>query len=408
MKYIRQILILLFTVTVAFAQPERYSDVFLGLPQFKALPVKLPYAHADSVQLEVHVLILNDDLQFVKNEGRYEAAYTVDATIKTRGDRLIETIHLNRELSAETYVETNSRVRNDQTRFLFTLVPGKYELRIDLMDRESRKSRVLEKNFEFSEEEWGDPLKLSDIVLIDSTGSAHMSYRMIQGKPINAAYKLYCEHPEDASLVYQLRNDNDEITFSGELPLQGKGTFFADTLSFPTDSLRDSNYRLFILAQNDDNSLMRSYPFDLLLHNLPSYISNLEMAIMQTKYVATDDEFRVLKRAHSSKREQLFRTFWKEKDPTPTTPTNEKMEEYYRRVDYANEHFDGYRGGWESDMGHVYIVYGTPTDIERHPFEPNTRPYEIWFYYDINRKFIFQDREGFGEYRLVSSFWDGY
>ena len=46
-------------------------------------------------------------------------------------------------------------------------------------------------------------------------------------------------------------------------------------------------------------------------------------------------------------------------DPTPSTEHNELMEEYYRRVSYSNENFDGWKDGWETDRGMIYILFGT-------------------------------------------------
>ena len=57
-------------------------------------------------------------------------------------------------------------------------------------------------------------------------------------------------------------------------------------------------------------------------------------------------------------------------------------------------------------MGYVYIMYGEPSSIERHPFEMDTKPYEIWTYYELNKQFIFVDDTGFGDYRLRNPMWD--
>ena len=59
-------------------------------------------------------------------------------------------------------------------------------------------------------------------------------------------------------------------------------------------------------------------------------------------------------------------------------------------------------------MGRVFIIFGPPSDVERHPFDIDAKPHEIWYYYDLNRSFLFVDEEGFGEYRLKSPFWDEY
>ena len=70
-------------------------------------------------------------------------------------------------------------------------------------------------------------------------------------------------------------------------------------------------------------------------------------------------------------------------------------------MNYANEHFSGLAmDGWLTDRGRIFIKFGPPDDIERHPFELETRPYEIWRYYSLRKVFLFQDYTGFGDYRL--------
>jgi GWxTD domain-containing protein len=111
-----------------------------------------------------------------------------------------------------------------------------------------------------------------------------------------------------------------------------------------------------------------------------------------------------MRKADQEEKKRLFLEFWEKKDPTPGTQENELMNEYYRRVNFSNQNFSGYLEGWKSDMGMVYILFGPPSDIERHPFELQTKPYEVWYYYELNRTFIFVDESGFGEYRLITPF----
>ena len=110
--------------------------------------------------------------------------------------------------------------------------------------------------------------------------------------------------------------------------------------------------------------------------------------------------------SESETKRNLFVQFWKKRDPSPETENNELMIEYYRRIQYSNEHFATFQEGWKADMGMVFILFGHPNDIERHPFDINSKPYEIWYYYDINRNFVFKDFSGFGEYRLVTPLYD--
>jgi GWxTD domain-containing protein len=99
---------------------------------------------------------------------------------------------------------------------------------------------------------------------------------------------------------------------------------------------------------------------------------------------------------------EKFKEFWKKKDPAPKTEQNRVMREYYRRVAYANKHFKHYYDGWKTDMGMIYIVLGPPDNVDRHPFEYNSKPYEVWHFYNINQSFYFIDETGFGDYRLLN------
>ena len=43
------------------------------------------------------------------------------------------------------------------------------------------------------------------------------------------------------------------------------------------------------------------------------------------------------------------------------------MNEFYRRVQYANQHFGVGGQGWTTDMGRVYIQKGQPDEVVRSP-----------------------------------------
>ena len=105
-------------------------------------------------------------------------------------------------------------------------------------------------------------------------------------------------------------------------------------------------------------------------------------------------------------RRKRFEEFWEKNNPIPGAKTNRAMIEYYSRVSYANEHFRHFIEGWKTDRGMIYIIYGPPNYVDRHPSESDTPPYEIWEYYDVNKRFTFIDETGFGDYRLRYPIWD--
>jgi GWxTD domain-containing protein len=123
-------------------------------------------------------------------------------------------------------------------------------------------------------------------------------------------------------------------------------------------------------------------------------------------YVATAEEIDALKAVPVERQDEAWEEFWKKRDPTPETVRNEAMLEFFRRVRYADTHFQGFGAGWRSDMGRVYIRYGPPDHVETRPASASNVQTEIWYYNQPYRRFVFADREGFGRYVLVSPLGD--
>ncbi len=127
----------------------------------------------------------------------------------------------------------------------------------------------------------------------------------------------------------------------------------------------------------------------------------------QSRYVATKSEIDQYKKLNGveAKRKAMFQ-FWGSRDDDRTTPENEQKREYFRRVAVANTQYKtGFREGWKTDRGRVYILYGAPDEVERHANEIDTKPYEAWHYNSIQGgvQFIFGDRTGFSDYILLHS-----
>lgn len=105
------------------------------------------------------------------------------------------------------------------------------------------------------------------------------------------------------------------------------------------------------------------------------------------------------------KREFLY-NFWKDKDNDPSTQENEFYKLYLTKVTLSNQRYGSLsRVGWKSDRGRVFIIYGEPSEIERYPNQVDTKPYEIWYYNELEGGviFVFGDLTGFSDYTLLHS-----
>ena len=108
------------------------------------------------------------------------------------------------------------------------------------------------------------------------------------------------------------------------------------------------------------------------------------------QYIATEEEIRVYGDLDSTvQRLQFIRLFWERRDPTGRDDENVFMDEFVRRVEYANEEFgegqfaSGGRPGWQTAFGRVTLILGAPQFTQRETNLPSAltqRPAVLWRY----------------------------
>lgn len=180
-----------------------------------------------------------------------------------------------------------------------------------------------------------------------------------------------------------------------------------------SDSVKDikikSSKKFYVYSPGVEDKLPVLAEQDVFESELATYTEDeLDEYFAMSKYIATLAEQRAWKKLTNieGKRRFLY-DFWKKRDEIKETPENETKKEYFERVEFANNAFRNLlqKKGWKTDRGRVYIIYGKPTNIERHPNEQDSKPYEIWYYDNIEKgvRFVFADFTDFKDYRLIHS-----
>lgn len=127
----------------------------------------------------------------------------------------------------------------------------------------------------------------------------------------------------------------------------------------------------------------------------------------KSRYIASVPEIEKYENLTTENGKAKFLTnFWKARDEDPSDNMNHYLKDYIRRIKESNIRYKALsKEGWKTDRGRVYLVYGQPSEIDRYPNQTESRPYEIWNYYDIEGgvQFIFGDVTGFSEYLLLHS-----
>ncbi|RPH96089.1 GWxTD domain-containing protein [candidate division KSB1 bacterium] len=365
----------------------------------------------DSLHVVTAISIPYDNLIFLRSDSGFAAQYELVTSLFREGTGLYSERIAAQSATTPSYAETNSRTRNAAHMEEFLVPPGDYRVRVTLTaDKESRKKSRWEGTISLAP---SDPLlRVSDIYWVtEDVALAELGVpRLVEGfstteGDAHARMQLFSAGSQPIRLVWTVLGEKSDTLRSSIMTALPTADIQTHEFVMKIEGLPVQHYTLRLEAEGNGRREIRTRQFHIRIPGVPLSVTDFDTAIRQMKYIATGEENRALRQADPRDRERVFKEFWKKRDPSPDTDENELMEEYFRRVEYANEKFATHREGWDTDRGRIYLVYGEPTDIERHPFEPDSRPYEIWYYTQIARRFVFVDYTGFGDYTLVGPEW---
>ncbi|MHA2101630.1 MAG: GWxTD domain-containing protein, partial [Candidatus Kariarchaeaceae archaeon] len=353
------------------------------------------------------------EIQFIRSSNGFEGGYSVTISIyDEKAENLILEKIWNEKVSTQSFDEASAKENFNISHRSFNLDINTYFIKTTVMDRESKQEFASERLFTVKDFET-DP-SISDILLISSNTVVGGKNKVIPNisrnvlnseKKINMFFEIYSDSAAEYKIEYLITNKEREIlTTKSETQEINRGKTQV-YYTFMDSSLGLGTYLLTIaIKDSDDNNIVATTkPFFSRWVGLPSTVEDIDKAIAQVVYIANPDEMDYMKEGKTEQEKtKRFLEFWKIKDPSPGNDENEVFEQYFNRVAFANENFSHYVDGWSTDRGMVFIILGVPSNIERHPFEYNAKPYVIWQYYELNKSFVFTDQSGFGDYRLVT------
>jgi len=385
-----------------FARPKYYQD-FLNFQSAKT----------GYTRLDIFIEVPYSAMQFVKTGEKYESDYSVTISVFAEDkETLVDEKLWDEQINVNDFKQTTGGNNYNISIKSFDLKPAKYFIRTAIDDKDTKKSYVSTNMFTLRDL---DSLpNISDLMFIAQETIVAGSRKILP----NVTRQLNVEK-EGIPLFYEIYNDKPQkLKMEYIISEMEKKVIFADTVYKDIDSgktqvfhniklkgLGLGNYlvRVKILDSTDKELATTIKSFSSRWIGVPSAITDLDKAVAQLIYIATSSEKKYIEAA-TTKDEKIKRylEFWKKKDPNPADEENQVFNEYYRRINYANAYFSHYIEGWRSDRGMVYITLGPPNNIDRHPFDYDAKPYEVWEYYDLNQQFVFIDETGFGDYRLVT------
>ena len=410
---IKNILLISIFYNLTFSQGIKVNNKkIINVENYSLVPFK-EIIHKDSVRIVSFAEIPFNSLQFIKNRDSFLARYQISIGIKSsKGIDLSHQIWSD-SIKVNEYEDTKSKYRNRKHYFSFNVgKDNNYIAFSELIDLDTRKRGFKEKKINLKKTT-GNCKLIDPIFFLNLEGNWGFDENIIPtngvrvrelGKGLTIGVSGLIKNEKYTVDIYtnaDKKNDSLILSFEG---FGSNGFFNKKFLLKPTFFKKIKN-NLEIVLKQDRKIDTKSIVLSMYRPGISNKIDNFQLALEQMdRYLLTNNERRLLKKSSKEEKEKLFISFWKNRDNTPASEFNELMHEFYNRIDYANEHFDGWKSGWETDRGQIYVLFGPPDNISRtHSFNTNSVT-QTWEYYRISKLFTFIDQNGFGDYRLSTPF----
>ncbi len=363
--------------------------------------------------VDAYIRIANDALSFLKQDSSsWQARYDLELMIYGGSRELAAYKILRDTVTVSRFELTNSRINPRTHAMHFNLKPGDYTWRLKLLNAEQLP--LIEREDRLKVPDFGlDQLQISDILLADSldcsAGLYALNLRGVFSRnsgAVGVIYELYPPAGADSVRTQLTLSDLSGRKMMEQRESRPAEPVLHGCIDLGKEITKPGEYLLQIRASAGSRSLQTSQRLFLLWgHAAGPGLSN-EAAVEQLALIAKGSTIREILRAQGEEREKLVDAFWAQRDPTPGTPENELKDEFYLRLDFANQQFGepvSGRPGWRTDRGRVFIQNGTPDQIEKQGGEMGMASAEIWSYNRLNRRYLFVDRMNNGEFRLLKT-----
>ena len=403
----KKFLIYLLFFSTIFSQNRNLDR---NIDQFKIDTFTRPL-ESGLVEVMCFFKIPNYSLQFVKEGRSFIAEYDANLSVVDEDDVEVATGTFSDKIVVKKFSETTSRVKSTIQSSSFVVPLEDYTVSVNIKDIDtkltSKKTKKVNLN-DFSENfqvyepiflketdgEWGF---LSNEFPIDSN-------QIIIKENQLKFYQYASISPGEYTMVINVFSGK-KLQWTDTINSSSDAKVISHLINLPTNDINKVDLKIEVTVNQGELSASKSSKFKSRDSFMFGGIGNIDLALSQMNYILTTEERKELKNLKQSEKENFFKKAWARRDPKPETKINELMDEYYARVQFTEENFSrGTSGGWRSDMGMIFILFGKPDDIQKYSSMQSNFVYETWYYFSIGEEFAFVDDFGFGDYRLRRPF----
>ena len=403
----KKFLIYLLFISTIFSQNRNLDR---NIDQFKIDTFTRPI-ESGLVEVMCFVKIPNYSLQFVKEGRSFIAEYDANISVIDEDDVEVATGSFSDKIVVKKFSETTSRVKSTILSSSFFVPLEDYLVSVNIKDIDTKLTSKKAKKVNL--DDFSDTFQVYEPIFLKETdGEWGFSDNEF---PIDANQIIIKENqlkfyqyatisPGDYTMVINVFSGK-KLQWTDTINSSSENKVVSHLINLETKDINKVDLKIEVTVNQGELSASKSSKFKSRDSFMFGGIGNIDLALSQMNYILTTEERKELKNLKQSEKENFFKKSWARRDPKPETKINELMDEYYARVQFAEENFSrGSSGGWRSDMGMIFILFGKPDDIQRYSSMQSNYTYETWYYFSIGEEFAFVDDYGFGDYRLRRPF----
>jgi len=369
---------------------------FIGTVAFASGP-------ADSVIAILGLSLENRALSFQREQNVFVARYRVSISFQREGAPPVD---LAREevVRVSTFQETLRSEESVLFQQILRVLPGAYKVTVTVRDMTSTsESRA---TADYTAPQFGPASSSAPILAYQATGRGSLTDPLSlvlnprgavgYGSDTLLAYIEGYGFTQPATVPFEVRDEQGEVIFRDELRFRGGRPVESQVIRLSPDSVALGELRLVLGSGAGEREVSALVSF-----TQAWIVTNFEEMLDLLRYFGQDGRLSRMRKAPVSERSRLWREFYTQTDPNNVTPENEALNQYFARVNAANQRFtDEGVPGWRTDRGEVFISLGNPEEVTEST--PGTGNRVIrWVYTSLQLELFFRDETGFGRLRLL-------
>ena len=350
----------------------------------------------DTFEVLINHEISNNHFVFIKDDKSFKAnTLTTIQVYDLNNDSIIIQDSWRDDILKSSYEST--RLSTEYLSFTksISLLNGMYNIRVNIQDLDNSNIFKSEKKIDLSSIDGFGELSvyiyndLDEINLIKEINNE----LKINNNNIQLSFQYFQEKEGIDELIVELDNSNKKhLEEFFNLSMDENGFYSIDYV-IPNNyynhfdlilSISEYSVKKTFYLEDEDNDFWTND------------INEIESVM---RYILPISDIKALKKMELNQKLEFIADYWSDKDPNPDTLENELLLEFRDRVKFVNIEFSDLNRGWRSDRGRIYIIHGPPQMVERYSNQSDGL-YEIWEF-PSGVKFIFLDRNGFGNFILI-------